>query len=193
MSMIMTRNKRIGILVALLLFVVLMLLLLWWLRKEPVVVTPEPVVAQEEIPKAPSKPSAKEQITKEQQAARTQYSSVQSLSKTFTERYGSYSSEADFANLKDVLPLLTADFAAKVEAYIDAGQPQSGYYGISTKVVTITVDQMDETAGTAQTSVMTQREESKGGPQNAEVRYQEIVLTFVKEGDVWKVASATWQ
>ncbi len=179
---------------ALFILLLLVLWLLWMLfNKKPVEVVPEPVVVVDEIPKAPSKPTAREQITKEQQEARTQSSSVQSLSKTFTERYGSYSSEADFANLEDVLSLMTADFAARTQTLINTGTAQEGYYGISTKVITITVDQMDEAAGTAQTTVTTQREESKGGPQNAVVRYQDIVLVFVKEGEVWKVASATWQ
>ena len=38
-----------------------------------------------------------------------------------------------------------------------------------------------------------QREERKGMLALEIVRYQTIVLTFAKEKDVWKVASATWQ
>ncbi|KKW33015.1 MAG: hypothetical protein UY76_C0011G0011 [Candidatus Uhrbacteria bacterium GW2011_GWA2_52_8d] len=141
----------------------------------------------------PSRPTISEQELEEERETRITSADVVSLSKTFVTRYGSYSNEANFANLEDVLPLASVSFASELQNVIDTGVVPEGYYGVSTSIVTVTVDEKDEAAGTAQVTVMTQREEAIGSTQNVTVKYQDVILLFVKEGDAWKVDSATWQ
>lgn len=184
------RNLFVAILVLLLL---LLGFLLWWfLKREP----PAPVVAEPAPPVSvvaePDGESISEIRREEEQDARDQTASIQSASKTFTERYGSYSTEAEFANLRDVLTLMSASFAAETEAFIDGATSAAEYYGVTTRVISVSVDATDDVAGTATVTVTTQREEAKQDIQNITVRYQDLRLTFVTEDGAWKVSSATW-
>jgi flagellar basal body-associated protein FliL len=194
--MIMSRRTRIVLIV--LIVLILLLLLLWifyalFSRKDETTQTPISPV-QEETPEIiPTRPTVSQNELEAEKETRATSSDVVSLSKTFVTRYGSYSNEANFSNLTDVLPLMSAAFAAETQAFIDRSTPPSEYYSVSTQVITVNVKDKDEETGTSQVSVTTQREEAVGSPQNSFVRYQEILLNFVKEQDVWKVDSATWQ
>lgn len=193
--MIMTRRKRI---IIFLLVILVLLLLLWWIfsfffsQQKETSVSPAPVtqVEQEVIP---TRPTVSEVELEEERETRAASSDVLSLSKTFVTRYGSYSNEAQFANLEDVIPLMSAAFASETQTLIETSQIPEEYYSVTTHVITVTVETNDEEAGTAQVRVTTQREEARETPQNTTVKYQDIVLTFLKEQDVWKVDSAVWQ
>jgi Na+-transporting methylmalonyl-CoA/oxaloacetate decarboxylase gamma subunit len=191
----MTRRKRISILV--LIFLVLLLAIIWliymWLSRQAPEVVEEPVVEVEEVTDLiQTNPTISEQQLEEERETRVTAADVVSLSKTFVTRYGSYSNEADFANLVDVLPLMSESFAAETEAFIEDAVSPEEYYGVTTHTVTVTVEEEDDALGVATVRVSTQREEAIGSPQNVEVRYQDILLTFVKESASWRVDSATW-
>lgn len=189
-----TRRTRLTILGLVLL--ALLLLLAWFLwvlffgtpDMNEVVETVETVRGEEVIP---TRPTISELDLETERDTRNVSADVVSLSKTFVTRYGSYSNEANFANLEDVLPLVSASFAARLQNTIDTGVAPEDYYGVSTGIVTVKVDEKNET--TSQVTVTTQREEAVGSPQNTTVKYQDIVLTFVNEEGTWKVDSATWQ
>lgn len=186
------RNILIAILVALALLIAF---LLWFFLKpkpKPVVIVP-PVVAEKPLPTAPTKPTVTQEKAKKEQAVRTASASLQSASKTFAERYGSYSTEANFANLTDVLPLMSASYAATTAKYIETAVSPKEYYGVTTRVITVKIDAEDDAAGTAQVTLTTQREEARGDVQNVTVKYQDLVLSFVKEGGEWKVENAVWK
>lgn len=191
----MTRRKRISILV--LIFLVLLLAIIWliymWLSRQAPEVVEEPVVEIEEVTDLiRTNPTISEQQLEEERETRVTAADVVSLSKTFVTRYGSYSNEANFANLVDVLPLMSESFAAETEAFIEGAISPEDYYGVTTHTVTVTVEEEDDALGVATVRVSTQREEAIGSPQNVEVRYQDILLTFVKESASWKVDSAQW-
>jgi hypothetical protein len=191
----MTRKHRIAIVV--LILIVCLLLATWLvflLTRGESTVTQAPVVEQppeEEV--IPSRPTVSEVELEEEREVRETSSDVLTLSKTFIERYGSYSNEAAFANLRDVLPLMSKSFAAKTQKLIDGGEVPEEYYGVTTRVVTVGIEEKDETVGIATVISMAQREESFDSPQNEKVKYQEIELTFVMEDGAWKVDSANWQ
>lgn len=194
----MTRRTRISIIALILL--ILLLLLLWLLLvlfsgKAQTVPSADPGPSQEttEGDVVPDRPTVSELELEEQRETRTTTSDVTSLSKTFVTRYGSFSNEANFANLEDVLPLMSEAFAAQMRTLIDEGIAPEEYYGVTTSIVAVTVKEKNEAAGTARVTVMTQREEAVGSPQNVTVKYQEIVLTFITEDGSWKVDSASWQ
>ena len=125
------------------------------------------------------------------QVERDQTVALQTVAKTFVERYGSFSSESNYANIVDVLPLATKTFEVILLKQTQAGT-SAEFYGITTRALVMKVDTRDEAAGTAKMTVTTQREERKGDLAVETVRYQTIVLTFEKEQNVWKVASAAW-
>ncbi len=192
----MTRRKRVAIVILILL---ILLLLIGWLlyvllSGRASAPSSTPVVqeaSKEEV--IPSRPTVSEVELEQERQTRATSADVAALSKTFIERYGSYSNEAAFANLRDVLPLMSNAFAASTQAFIDEGEVPEEYYGVSTRIVSVEVNSKDEAAGRATVKAMTQREESVGSPQNETVKYQEIILTFVMEDGAWKIDSASWQ
>lgn len=184
----MSRNQKIGIGVAAVL-VIALLIWLYWPRSEEQTVAPAVVVPVEEET-APA-PSPTPEVAEEQEQ-RDQSAGLQALAKTFAERYGSFSTEANFANLEDVMLLMTPEFAARTQAYIDTAAVGESFYGVTTRVVSINIDQLDEEAGQAVLTINTQRQEAVDSPQNISVKYQDIVLEFEMISGSWKVSSATW-
>ncbi|HLD18169.1 MAG TPA: hypothetical protein VJB99_03805 [Patescibacteria group bacterium] len=118
---------------------------------------------------------------------------LQALAKTFAERYGSYSNESAFANLTDVLPLMSQRFRAETEKMLATSIPSTAFYGVTTRVLAVSIETMDDSSGIAQTSIHTQREETTGTVQNVVTIYQILTLDFVKENSTWKVDRARWQ
>lgn len=189
-----TRKTRL-ITVGIILFIFLLLLVWLWLALKspdesvpPVVeTTPEQAQIFEE-----KTPSLLEKQLVEEQETRNQSAGATTVAKLFVERYGSYSNEAKFQNLIDVLPLMTASFADETRALIASSTSPETFYGVTTRVLTVSVEAMNETAGLATVRMQTQREIAQGSTQNTSVTYQEIRLELEKEAGVWKVASAGW-
>ena len=185
----MSRRRKLAILFSLLLAVIL--LILWWLfRAQGPGPAAQPVVtpsAQEPI--APGSPESQTPEV----AARVQSSGAQTVAKVFVERYGSFSNEAQFANIRDVIALATPSYAATLQAQADAGVPSAEYYGVTTRVISLTTEAMDDVAGTARFTVNAQRTEAKGSAQNVTTKYQEIEVSLEKVGTDWKISGAAWK
>ena len=179
-----------------LIVLVLLLLILWlfWflLRSDK---TPEVGIEIETSPieETLQEPTLKEQQLKQEQNTRNQTAGVTSVAKMFTERYGSHSNEANFQNLIDVFPIMTDEFVQESKDMIAKTAISETYYGVTTSVLTVTVEKIDEAKGAATIRLNTQREIAKDSPQNISVENQEIVLELVRLEGVWKVASANWQ
>lgn len=121
--------------------------------------------------------------------------SAATVAGVFVERFGSYSSESDLANIEDVLPLATDNYAQELEALIEKIRVQGrsdSYYGVTTRVLSKKQLSMDLDAGTAVYEVLTQREESQGSAQDSVVSYQSIRIELKQKGEVWLIDSATW-
>jgi cytoskeletal protein RodZ len=188
----MSRRAKLLILalLAVLLIILVVILAFRFVRSRPAPETESAAEATEtETP--PSSLSSEAEVKAEQEE-RTRTASVQTVVKTFVERYGSFSTEANYANLRDVLPLMTGSLEAEARATLANPPVPTEYYGVTTRVVAVNVEKMDEAAGTASVTVSTQREEAKGSPQNISVKYQSITLTLRKIAGEWRVASATW-
>ncbi len=114
------------------------------------------------------------------------------IARSFVERFGSFSTESDFKNLVDVQVFATDSLKTELERVLaDAKSRVSGYYGVSTRVINI--EKLEETESTATILVKTQRVETIDDPQNTAVRYQDIELEMVREGDTWLVATYAWR
>lgn len=134
-----------------------------------------------------------QQIQQKEQETRNTTSDVLSLAKQFAERFGSYSNESTFENIRDVLPLMSKSLQQKTQEDLVNKVAPKEYYGVTTRIITAKTTKSDETTGEATVKLTTQREESIGSPQNKIVKYQDIILGFVKESGVWKINSANWQ
>ena len=187
-------NPRLKKIIAILIIAIVLLLLLWLLlfREKPEV-TPDVTVPTDQEVIIPSEPSKADLKFGEEIKERSQTADVVALSKTFVERYGSYSNESNFENLRDVMPIMTTAFAAETQTLIDSLSASSSYYGVTSRVLTVNVETRDDVAGIASISVTTQRQEAVDSPKNVEVKYQDILLEMRLVGGEWKVSSARWQ
>ena len=186
----MTQKKKIFIALAVVLFLLLLFWLVWFLtnQKKPVAVNSAPVVNSQTVV---TRENDGEPTVPPVEEVKVTNSELQGLAYTFAERYGSFSNQTDFANLRDVLPLMSGALKTQTENYIASASTAGEYYGITTRVLSIKVISDDGTSGVVEVS--TQREESKSNPNDSQVKYQKLVLNYSKEAEVWKVVSAVWQ
>lgn len=124
----------------------------------------------------------------------TQTVSAGTVAQVFVERLGSYSSESDYENIDDILTLATPTFQNELKRIQTTARANAGaddaYYGISTRILSQSLVSSSDTETAIK--LMTQRSEAVGSPANAVVKYQEITVSLVKDGDTWKVNSFTW-
>lgn len=120
---------------------------------------------------------------------------LKSLAFSFAERFGSYSNQANFSNLKDLKLYMTEDMKDWTDNYIKEKNKEeySGeYYGITTKAITGQVNNFDPETGEAEVVVTTQRRENN--PQGEdEVFTQKVTIKFQQVSGEWKVNDASWQ
>lgn len=186
MSPAQRRNSIIAISIGLLL---VFLWLLSFLLPKP---APQVPAEQTTSPAPVQTPFTTQQLQQEKEV-RVQASNVTTTAKLFTERYGSYSNEANFQNIRDLIPLMTEKFAAATVADLATKKAPMGFYGVTTRVITVDVVSQDEKQGTAVINLSTQRVEENGSAQNAQTKYQDVELMFATESGVWKVDSIKWQ
>ncbi len=123
---------------------------------------------------------------------------VRSLASAFAERYGSFSNQTDFKNLKDLSPLMTDKFSTQNDEYIQEqkkkAEDTSVYYGVTSKTVKNKLISLDEEETKAVVQLTMQRSEAKESMNsNVKVFYQDIIVGLEKERGEWKISSAQWQ
>lgn len=146
-------------------------------------ITPSPLVTT-----SPAQVSQKEQNQVLIQAY------LQSIARSFVERYGSFSNQGNFENLTDLYPLMTKKFQEKTKAFIEERlanrKPNQEYYGITT--VVLNVETLESAPDRVVFLIKTQRQESTAQTLNAKIYYQDVKLILVSENNFWKVDSLEW-
>ena len=113
---------------------------------------------------------------------------VKQLAKIFIERYGSYSSDNNFQNIKEVKSLSTASLWTELSKKINSA-PQTSFVGVTTKVITSKVS--DWSSGTATASLETTRtEENNGVIKNSQ---QSATVYLVYSSSKWLVDKFEWK
>lgn len=201
-----SRNKKIlGVIAAV---VILLLLLFLWLTssiapEEIAVVNTTPGGAADtgilntgfgaNVPKTVLEKTAPDAPASDPEKPDSQ-ANLKRLAASFAERYGSFSNQGDFENLKELKVFMTDSMAREVDAYIAEagarGTATPAYVGMTTRALSSTIDSFNESAGTATVTVNTQRQEVTSA--GTRVFYQEIGLDFVRSGEIWEVDSAQW-
>ena len=110
------------------------------------------------------------------------------LAKIFVERYGSYSTDNNFQNLKEVESLVTDSFWSNISSKITNPTKQE-FTGVTTKVVAMKIPQSGKTEAVVE--LQTKRTEEKNG--NISNSYQIVTVDMVKSGDSWLVSDAVWK
>jgi hypothetical protein len=78
-----------------------------------------------------------------------------------------------------------------VEKMNQANHYSGGYYGVTTKAISTEVKDFDDTLGSAEVIIVTQRKEInlEGGENNYQ---QNLRLVFIKQSNQWLVDGAYW-
>lgn len=123
---------------------------------------------------------------------RTGAPALDAFVRSFAERYGSFSNQSGFANLKELLPFMTEELRKESEKLVArATTANAPYAGTTTKALAIKEQQVGDSAATF--LISTQRRESTAQNPNTKVYYQDLELSLLKIGEEWKVNRAVWK
>lgn len=119
------------------------------------------------------------------------------IAQSFVERFGSYSNQGRFENFNDLRIFMTDTMWRWVETHKRELEDRYGdfntYYGIETRVISRSIDSIDDSAGRAIITCKTQRQEFSTATGSPTVYYQDIRLELVRIGGEWKVNGAYWE
>jgi hypothetical protein len=115
------------------------------------------------------------------------------MGELFAERYGSYSNQGDYQNLRDLLPVMTASYRAKTEATLAAAAPQRAqtFEGVTSVKISSDVRSYNEAAGTAVVAVTLQQEKVSGT--TTVIGYRTLRMELKKVGEDWRIDASRWE
>jgi len=121
--------------------------------------------------------------------------SLMRMAMLFAERFGSYSSHSNYENIDDLKIFMSQKMQVWADDYIKTLRAKQtsldNFYGITTKALTKKINTYNDETGKGEVFVSTKRKEMN---EDKETNfYQDIIISFIKEGGVWKVDNAEWQ
>lgn len=159
-------------------------------KKQEAAVAPQATVTGQEI--AESAPVVPMEATLAQKSE----SNMSAAAKSFVEIYGTYSNQSNYVNIEAVLPLASsryrAELASTLQNFRASYRPGASYEGTTTVVLSKNMEKFNDAAGTATVLLKTQKQVSAGAQSNYTIKYQDIRVDLVKEGDQWLVDGAKW-
>lgn len=117
--------------------------------------------------------------------------SARVLALNFAERYGTYSNDMPYENLRNLTGILTTSFQARVNSIIQTNTKQEGFYSITTKALVAKVN--SQTDNTAELTISTQQQELFTRDGEIKVSYATLRVSLNKSGENWLVNSAVWE
>jgi hypothetical protein len=113
---------------------------------------------------------------------------VKQLAKVFIERYGSYSSDNNAQNIKEVQALVTADLWRSIQPSTNPKKPTE-FLGVTTKVAYMEMSSWSDTQ--AEVKFKAIRTQDKNGVISSS--QQAATVSLVKQGTSWLVNKFVWQ
>jgi len=204
----MERRTKVAIgIVIVLLLALLAAVLYWWSSRRP---APTPVVNVPEtaapvntrLPPTNGTPTTIANVATNEPAEQLpapkadDQAAVKRLAMAFSERLGSYSSEGDFANIIDLLPLMTPSLQDAQNAFVAAQRAKSPsepvFSGVTSRALNATFSSFDDAVGKASVTVQLQRRETSSTGPDDRVYYQDLRLELLKRSGKWAVDSVKW-
>lgn len=113
---------------------------------------------------------------------------VVQLAKVFVERYGTYSSDNNFQNIKEVESLVTRSLWSKISEPMNSKTTTQGFVGVTTKAISMDLASWSDSKATVE--VKTTRTEERNGVMTT--KYQNATAGLVKQNSFWLVDSFVW-
>ncbi|MFA6918640.1 MAG: hypothetical protein WC244_00805 [Patescibacteria group bacterium] len=120
---------------------------------------------------------------------------LKQLALSFSERYGSYSTDQKFKNLDDLKPFMSDKMQKTINDAIAMERASTSsvdtFQGITTRG--LSADLISSEVSSAIIVVQAQRTISTGNGLEPVISYKNLKLSFIKVGNEWKVDDAIWQ
>lgn len=121
---------------------------------------------------------------------------VQRLASSFAERYGSFSNQSDYGNIRDLEIFMSEQFKATSEQSINdlrAKKTDYGTYnGVTAKSLSTDITSYTD-KGQAEAVVHTRKRETTADNKGEITYAQDLLLKLIFENGAWKVDGADWQ
>lgn len=165
--------------------------------RAPALVAPAKTMAEPPAEPPPVQPTAALEPPVVPKKTEIEADDLARMASAFAERFGSFSNQSDYGNIRDLEIFMTANLKNWADNYINdarAKKTQTAiYYGIITKAIANEVKKFDADVGQAEILVKTQRRETAGISGNSSTFYQDIVIKYAREQGVWRVDGIYWQ
>jgi hypothetical protein len=113
------------------------------------------------------------------------------LARFFVERFGTYSTDAGFAYINDILGFTTPEYKATLEAFKENQLERSGFYSITADIIAIETTLFSLPGRRAEFAITTQRAEQSGT--SAETFSQEVLVSLEQNSSgQWRVNTVLW-
>lgn len=197
-------SKRTKIIILIIVSLVVIFLFIWLIMRKQVPVitrgldTSVPSLPQSQTQNVVVPPVNNNPISNQEASSKPDLSvTLKSLAAAFAERYGSFSNQSNFKNLKDLDSSMTYNFFVQTEQYIKEQEAiqnnNSAYYGITSKTIKNQLTNLDEDKMEAELHLTMQRREAKDSMNsNIRIFYQDIIVNLKQERDKWKIDNAEW-
>lgn len=181
------KKKKILFVVLGVLLIILVVWLIFFLKKDETLppdiysIESQPIFPVESIVLSPEAPS---------QEASTEFT-VANLAKTYVARFGSWSTDNQGQNLQQLLSLSTQKMQNYINS-IELNYDRDDFYGVTSKSISYTLNDLDEENGVAEILVRTQRVETNTALQE-KIYAQDVLVNLVLSDDTWLVDQVSWQ
>ncbi len=190
----MDRRKKIIIISILVLVIVLLIaLIFFFLNRKPVTIDSTPTNQTEVLPLTNGTIDVLPEPSEERIKNDSNYPlGLESFTSSYAERFASYSSDANFKNLKDLEVVSTSRMQIYINNLIVTSQiGQNGYEAqvakaLNNKIISVSSDQ-------AVVLISLQLSKYFGEQSNATTDYSKIELSVIKVNGEWIVDSISWQ
>lgn len=117
---------------------------------------------------------------------------AQQMAELFAERYGSYSNQGDYQNLRDLLPVMTSRYRQATEAFLATADPAPGqtYEGVTSVKISTSVRSTDKDSAVIAVTLQQQRASGTAAPTAG---YRTLRMELQRLGDDWRVDKAAWE
>jgi len=193
-------NKKLWAILIIIIALIILIGLVYFMYLAPVAEEPAPeptpVVIEQEVGQepAPETTTVKKRVIPEAEVTEEE---LKKISASFIERFGTYSNQAGYNNIKELKLFMSTAMQGWADSYIEEIRRRNAdtsiYYGLTTKAVVVEATSFSAGATAAEFLVKTQRKETIGATGNIRTFQQDAVLKMVKEGGAWKVDRVVWQ
>ncbi len=111
------------------------------------------------------------------------------LAKVFTERFGSYSSDSNYQNIKDVQAIVSDNLWSALSSLMKYTAMAQEYNGVTSEVISVKNDNW--TSGAAKYTLSTVRATSHGDA--TKISHQDIEVNLIKSNGSWLVDGYIWK